>query len=58
MKNPTHIYCDNCLEITPAIITNYSGMSVCDRFVGRDVVCGECSLVVSTEFIAIEELKD
>lgn len=44
----THTYCQKCDAIQPAIFDGLDGPDWSGKFVGIDVVCGHCKLVINT----------
>jgi len=49
---PTHVYCESCNKIQPAKIDRgYRRLSWDGNFLGRDICCGECLLIVAAIYI-------
>ena len=48
LASATHIYCRSCKGIKPMIIDPLCGRDMTGQFVGIDLVCGNCRLIIAT----------
>lgn len=48
MKGATHVYCEVCHNIQPAIFEPLTAPDYSARFLGGDIVCKVCALVIVT----------
>jgi len=49
MKTITHAYCEIC-GISEVIVESMDGVSTCGEYLGGDIVCKKCKLVIVTIF--------
>ena len=46
----THAYCDECMEIVKVDIDPNETANSSMEYVGRDIVCSECRIIIATIF--------
>ena len=56
-KKATHVYCDSCDDIMPIAKDGFDLVTSddLDEFVGGELVCKRCSLVIATVFRKVEQ---
>lgn len=45
-----YIYCDNCKSINRLVFDKKDGLDVTGKYLGKDLNCGQCRLVISTVY--------
>lgn len=46
----THHYCHECKAIQPVIRDDKPGMDISGAFVGCDIICYVCAIIIATEY--------
>jgi hypothetical protein len=50
LSNITHFWCPLCDAIQPAFFEGFDNIDVSGQFVGGDIVCETCRLVIATAY--------